>query len=108
MPRPRKVEFPVNLETMLRLARCLHNKRPEDRFKFYRMFVREDLFDEYGRYPTDEEIEAKIAQNRKRFFTKNEFKTEESVMEMFLPKFQSELRSKRAKKGSKVRWEKEK
>ena len=41
MARPKKIQWPINFEEMLRYA--FETKRPEDRLKFFRLFLRDFL-----------------------------------------------------------------
>ena len=102
MARPLKTKFPVSLDDMLRLA--MPKQRPEDRFKFYRMEVRDSLHRSLGRKPTAEEIEQQIIKDRgKRYEEINVFDLR-VVLREHLPVFKSELRTKRARAAAVAKW----
>jgi hypothetical protein len=105
MPRPRKIEFPVGLEEMLRLA--MPRKRLEDRFKFYRMELREHFHWKHGRPPTQEEIEQEMCRARTIKFDQSVSIGIGQNLRNHLSIFESEIRRQRAKNAATKRWSKE-
>lgn len=104
MPK-RKLKFPATLESVLRFI--LPKKRPEDRMKIYREFVRGSLLGERGRMPTDDEVVACIEVIRKDGFqSMNHVELVAEFMLNWLPRYEAHNRRKRAKAGAAGRWPK--
>lgn len=104
-PRPIKT-FPAPLPRVLRFL--LPNKRPEDRMKIYREFVRGSLYGNKGVPPTDDEVTEAINE-----VASEGIKTKEHVERLadwihnvFLPWYTAKNLKKRAKAGAEARWEK--
>lgn len=94
----------MKLEEMLRLA--LPKKRPEDRFKFYRMLVRDSLCGRNGRWPTEQEIEEEIIKMRSKQHEEIHVFNLRIIFREHLRTFEAENRKKRAQLAAAKRWAK--
>ena len=105
MARPKKSEFPINLETVLRVA--LPRKRLEDRMKIFREWARVNLWVKLGRQPTDEEFHTDLEQWCQKQFN-NIMQIDILAMHLmeFVPRFSAENRKKRAQIAAQKRWSK--
>jgi len=106
MARPKKIDFSVGAEfkEMLRLA--LHNKRPEDRIKFYRMLLRDTLQFHLGRKPTKEEIDSAMVNAESKKYSERECHGIGLDFRYKLTTWEYELRQLRAKSGADGKWKK--
>jgi len=59
MARSKKITWPIGFEDMIRFAYA--KKRPEDRLKFYRLFLRDFLHSGSTIQASEEEIESALA-----------------------------------------------
>ncbi len=93
MGRPRKVEYPIRLQEMLRII--LRDKRPEDRMKIFREYQRYYLNANLRRQPSEDELEAEIKkwQDTEIYGLNPGFI--DNLKFDFLPKYLKENRSKR-------------
>jgi len=107
MARPRKIIGEIGFEEMLRWA--MPKKRIEDRFKFYRLYLRDNLH-KHGSYAgwkaTKEEIDQAIADNRKKKFNIDSDYTHNfrNWINSAIPEWQRELRRNRAKAMAAASW----
>jgi hypothetical protein len=69
MPRPRKIQWPISFDEMLRYA--FKKKRPEDRLRFYRLFLRDFLRPHSTRQASSEEIENELQADLKKNFSED-------------------------------------
>jgi hypothetical protein len=106
MGRPKKPDFPIGFEEFLRYA--LPKKRPEDRLKFYRLFVRDYLHRPATIKASESEIEAEITKNRQNKFDENTAYHFRMWMNMSLSEWEKENRHNRAKLMAAGRWKKRK
>ncbi len=104
MARPRKIKYPIGLEDRLRLA--FPKKRIEDRFKFYRMEMRDHLIHQLQRKPTNEEIEQAIIKEREDRYDYERTQNFVFVMRLHHGAFARELKRNKAIKMAKARWSK--
>lgn len=109
---PKAEKYPVRFEDFLRLA--MPKKRPEDRLKFYREWLRDSLrFSNYMeklRYsgkpydespiPTDEEVAKTIAMDRERGFDQFWFGNAFTGIQKWLSEYEQRNRIKRAQAGA--------
>src|ERR1017187_1791221 len=70
MARPRKIQWPIGFEDLLRYM--FPQKRREDRFKFYRLFLRDYIDPHTTARAAEKEIEERFKSDRNRKFTENE------------------------------------
>jgi hypothetical protein len=109
MARPQKIIGEIGFEEMLRWA--MPKKRIADRFKFYRLYLRDNLH-KHGSYAgwkaTTEEIEQAIADARKKKFNIDSDSTHNfrNWINSAIPGWQRELRRDRAKAMAAGRWSK--
>ena len=102
---PRPLKFPATLASALRFM--LPQKRPEDRMKIYREFIRASLWTEKGRAPTDEEVASVInLVTEEKFQSLNHVQHIAEFLERFVPSYESSNRRKRARAGAAKRWPK--
>jgi hypothetical protein len=100
MGRPRKIIGEIGFEEMLRWA--MPKKRIEDRFKFYRLYLRDNLH-RHGSYAgwkaTEEEIVQAVADARKKKYNVDSDSTHNfrNWINSGISEWQRELRRKRAK-----------
>jgi len=105
MGRPGKNKHPIGLEVGLRLV--LRKKRPEDRMKIFREWRRTILRATLKREPTDQEMETQI-----KLFREPNFNAANcpfgfwDALSDFVPIFQKENRTKKAKIAAAKRWSK--
>lgn len=106
MARPKKLKWPVRLEVLLRIY--LRNKRPEDRWKIFREWLKWDFKKKFGKEPTDDELQAQMADWQKGQFyhSQNVINAMDSLNYDFLPVFRQSNRERRASIAAKKRWEK--
>jgi hypothetical protein len=69
MPRPKKIEWPIGFDEMLRYAFAI--KRPKSRLKFYRLFLRDFLRPNSTIPASPEEIETALLADQKKQFDEN-------------------------------------
>lgn len=98
--------YPIGLEDRLRLA--FPKKRIEDRFKFYRMEMRDKLIYKLGRQPTTDELERAIIEERKELYDSERTLNFIYAMRLHHGAFAKELKTNRAKAMAAGRWAKEK
>jgi len=109
MPRPRKIIGEIGFEEMLRWA--MPKKRIADRFKFYRLYLRDNLH-LHGSYDgskaTAEEIDLAVADARKKKYDINSDSTHNfrNWINSGISGWQREFRRERAKAMAKGRWSK--
>ena len=109
MARPSKIIGEIGFEEMLRWA--MPTKRIADRFKFYRLYQRDNLHrnGSYGGWKaTKEEIDQSIADARKKKYDVNSDSTHNfrNWINSAIPEWQRELRQNRAKAMAAGRWSK--
>jgi hypothetical protein len=103
MARPRKVEFPIGVSEMLRLA--LPTKRPEDRMRIFREWSRSNLMVKRGVVPTDEEAQAEFdLWCQKRFDNLYQINDLAAFLNSFTPHFSAVNRKKRAQVAAAKSW----
>src|SRR5260370_37781670 len=100
-----KPHYPIGLKTMLLWA--LPKKRPEERMKIFREFIRRNEWVRLGRQPTDNEFEWAWASVGDQF---SEVGAALYIGELriFAPKLGIERRRIRAQKAAAKRWERKK
>ena len=103
MPRPRKIEWPIGFEEMLRYV--FKKKRPEYRLRFYRLFLRDHLHPQSGP-ASQEEIEVALAADRKKTFSEDWAYHIRLWSALASDKWKSEHYKIRASKMAKGRWSK--
>ena len=69
MARPKKIEWPIGFEEMLRYV--FKKKRAKDRLKFYRLFLRDHLRPQSTIPASSEEIETALAADQKKMFSED-------------------------------------
>jgi hypothetical protein len=104
MPRPRKIKYPIRMAEMLRLV--LPKKRPEDRMKYFRSMVRDNLWLKLGREPGGGELADELAIISSKQFDQHSVDFYRNWILYNLPVFEAENLRKRAKAGAAKRWEK--
>lgn len=105
MATPRKVNYPVTLDKLLRLT--FPKKRKADRWKFYRLEVRERLWGGHiGSPPTENEIESEISKDLAQQFDMDQATRFIMQLHFDLPKFEYAILKERAKAGAAGRWKK--
>jgi hypothetical protein len=110
MARPKKIIGEIGFEEMLRWA--MPKKRIADRFKFYRLYLRDNLH-RHGNYvagkATEDEINQAIAEARKKKFNVDSDATHNfrNWINSAIPEWQRELRRNRAKAMAAGTWSKE-
>jgi hypothetical protein len=103
MARPRKIEFPIGLDEMLRIA--LPKKRPEDRMQIFREWARSNLTVKLWRQPTDEEFQADFELWCKKQFKEMLFVNDiAAFLKAFVPHFSAANRKRRAQMAATKRW----
>jgi hypothetical protein len=103
MARPRKFQFPIELDEWLR--HVLSKKRLEDRMKIFREWRRMNLALDLKRPPTDHELESDIAQIREtKFENGNRIYEWGYALNDFVPIFAQENRRKKAQAAAAKRW----
>jgi hypothetical protein len=108
VPQPaNKIKFPVkNLEKVLCLV--MPKKRPEDRMKFLRRLMHDNLWVKCGRKPTDEEVAVDMALIRAKQFDQRTFAFYRGWILEYLPRIEADNLRNRAKAGAAARWKKKK
>ena len=106
MARPRKIKFPINLDELLRLA--LPEKRLEDRFKYYRLILRNQIDWTNSLQPIDEKVEKEIVKARSIKYDEREANYLINYIRYNVPIFEAEVRQKRAEIAAAKRWSKKK
>jgi hypothetical protein len=106
MARPRKIKFPIKLEELLRLA--LPKKRLEDRFKYYRLILRDKIGWTISPQPTDELVEKEIVKARSIQYGEQDANYLINYIRYNVPVFEAEIRQKRAEIAAAKRWSKKK
>jgi hypothetical protein len=104
MARPKKIQWPINFEEMLRYA--FGKKRPEDRLKIFRLFLRDFLHPQSTAPATPEAIEAALLENQKKQFDENWAHHIRLWSEMSFEKWKKENFKLRDKKRAQKRWPK--
>jgi len=100
---PRPLKFPAKLSSVLRFL--LPKKRPEDRMKIYREFVRGSLLLSKGIKPTDDEVAASInAIAEKKFQSIDQVNMLGAFLLRFAADYEAYNRKKRARAGALKRW----
>lgn len=105
MARPRKVQLPIGLQEVLRIA--MPKKRPEDRMKIFREWARSNLTTKLWREPTDEEFKIEFNLWCKKPFTEMfHIQDVAGFLREFVPRFAAANRKKRAKTAAIAKWKK--
>jgi len=105
MARPRKIQWPVGFEELLRYA--LPYKRHEDRPKFYRLYLRDFLHKGSTIKATEEEIEKAYIAALTKKFTENEAYHIRMHMSLSVNEWKRESYQKRGRIMASRRWSKE-
>jgi hypothetical protein len=106
MARPRKIQFPIGLDDFLRVI--LRGKRPEDRMKIFREFIRYDLRRKIRQEPTDSEVEDQLRRWQNAEIHGFDLPFIDNLRFDFLPIYHKENRSKRGRTAAIKRWDKKK
>jgi hypothetical protein len=107
MARPKKVQLPIGLQDMLRIA--LPNKRPEDRMRIFRAWARSNLTTKLWRVPTEEEFQVEFDLWCKKPFTEMFWVQDVAAfIKNFVPHFTAANRKKRAQTAANAKWKKRK
>jgi hypothetical protein len=69
MPRPQKIQWPLDFNGMLNF--CFKKKRPEDRLRFFKLFLRDFTYPNSTRELTPEEVEKALETAKKNVFGEN-------------------------------------
>jgi hypothetical protein len=104
MARPKKVNWPIKFDELLRIG--FPKKRIEDRHKFHRFIVGEKLFGQLGRKPTDSEILQGLEENKAREFNSEHARYMLQYFRAAMPIFSAQLRRERARTAALARWRK--
>lgn len=100
----RRVKFPVSFEKLLRLA--YPKKRTEDRWKYYRMEIRETLLGRLYRAPTIDEIEEQIRKDQATIWDGESASRFIYQIGFHREIFEKKVLRERAEKGAAARWNK--
>jgi hypothetical protein len=106
MARPKKIQWPIGFEEMLLFA--FAKKRPEDRLKFYRLFLRDYLHPGTTIQASPEEIETALLADRRKKFSENWAFHIRMWSNGSFEKWKRENYQKRAKAMAAGRWSKDK
>jgi len=112
---PKAKKYPATLDEFLRIV--MPKKRPEDRMKAFREYIRASMRlnrcyqpSESGlpyesvAIPTDNEVAENIQKLRERQFSEQQFADTAQFVLRFIPHYEREIRSKRAKSGAAGKW----
>jgi hypothetical protein len=105
MARPNKIVWPIGFEEMLRYA--LPQKRPEDRPRFYRLYLRDFLHKGSTIKASEDEIEKACSAARSKTFTENEAFHIRLHMGMSMEGWKRESNQMRGRIRASRRWSKE-
>jgi hypothetical protein len=103
MARPKKIQWPIEFDEMLRYA--MPNKRLEDRFRFYRSyFLRDYIHLQSTLKASGEEIELRLKQDREKRFSENDAHHIRLWIGMNMDAWKREIRRERARKMANGKW----
>lgn len=104
MGRPRKIQWPIKVEELLRIH--LREKRPEDRWKIFKEWLRWRFGKQFGRDPSAEELNGEIEKWRSAdIFDSNGIHNSMYVLRHdFMPEYYRENRINKARLAAKQRW----
>lgn len=112
------VAFPISFDECLRFL-MPHKKRPEDRFKIFRDYIRDSIrFSAYMKQdggwsgkpyestpiPTDDEVSTIINKQKADGFSEDHYSNTRMFFTKWLADYESKKLSDRAKKGAAAKW----
>jgi hypothetical protein len=104
MARPKIIKWPIGFEKMLRYV--FKKKRPEQRLKFYRLFLRDFLRPNSTTHASPDEIEDALRADRKKMFSEDWSYDIRLWSALSFDKWKSEHFKVRATKMAAARWSK--
>ena len=96
LPRPKN--FPASYDDFLRCV--MPNKRPEDRAKCHREYVRQRIHPVPGQTPADDDVANCIAKDKRDGFSKGVYDFMADDFRRWLPQYEAANRSARARAGA--------
>jgi len=82
----------------------MKKKRAEDRFKYYRLMLRDNLIWRLGRQPTDDEMSQEMAKARLEKYNSEMANGVVNQLRHTLPIFEAIIRKDRAQKAAAAKW----
>ena len=104
MARPAKILWPIGFVDLLRFM--FPRKRPENRLKFYRLFLRDYIHLHSTIKASDEEIEERLRADKEKRFSENDAFHWRMWSGMSMDQWQREHRRARAQVMAAAKWEK--
>jgi hypothetical protein len=104
MLRPKKIAWPIGIDELLRLG--FPKKRIEDRYKFHRLMVADNLIGKLGRKPTEKEVLKALEEAKSRHYDSESARYMLQYFRAALPVFAKQLRQQRARAAALAKWKK--